>query len=130
LRTLLILIVSVVKQSTYNTSLFELIGIESEIKLAESDMADWAAPRHVKKNLNSALDDVYIKPEPLGVVLIIGTFNYPWAMILQPLVGAIAAGTRIYSYYSLSQHETLCSVVLLPQCKPLTKKQKKMLSET
>ncbi|KAL0174098.1 hypothetical protein M9458_030066, partial [Cirrhinus mrigala] len=59
--------------------------IENDIKLAESNMTDWAAPQPVKKNLNSALDDVYIKPEPLGVVLIIGTWNYPWAMILQPL---------------------------------------------
>lgn len=96
--------------------------------MAESDLVDWAAPQHVKKNLNSAADDVYIKPEPLGVVLIIGPWNYPWATVLQPLVGAIAAGTRIYSYYS--QHETLCSAMLLPQCKPLTKKQKKMLGET
>uniref|UniRef100_A0A673IGZ7 Aldehyde dehydrogenase 3 family, member A1 n=1 Tax=Sinocyclocheilus rhinocerous TaxID=307959 RepID=A0A673IGZ7_9TELE len=55
-------------RNTYNTSLFEMISIENDIKLAESDMADWAAPRPVKKNLNTALDDVYIKPEPLGVV--------------------------------------------------------------
>lgn len=94
----LLFIVTVIKQNTYNTSLFELISIENDIKLAESDVADWAAPRPVKKNLNSALDDVYIKPEPLGVVLIIGTWNYPWAMILQPLVGAIAAGSRIVFY--------------------------------
>uniref|UniRef100_A0A671K1S5 Aldehyde dehydrogenase n=1 Tax=Sinocyclocheilus anshuiensis TaxID=1608454 RepID=A0A671K1S5_9TELE len=53
-------------RNTYNTSLFELISIENDIKLVESNMADWAAPRPVKKNLNSALDDVYIKPEPLG----------------------------------------------------------------
>lgn len=79
----------------HGTSLFELIGIENDIKLAEREMTDWAAPRPVKKNLNSALDDVYVKPEPLGVVLIIGTWNYPWAMIFQPLVGAIAAGNGI-----------------------------------
>uniref|UniRef100_A0A672K465 Aldehyde dehydrogenase domain-containing protein n=1 Tax=Sinocyclocheilus grahami TaxID=75366 RepID=A0A672K465_SINGR len=89
-------------RNTYNTSLFELISIENDIKLAESDMADWAAPRPVKKNLNSALDDVYIKPEPLGVVLIIGTWNYPWAMILQPLVGAIAAGLILLDKILLS----------------------------
>uniref|UniRef100_A0A673IDC5 Aldehyde dehydrogenase 3 family, member A1 n=1 Tax=Sinocyclocheilus rhinocerous TaxID=307959 RepID=A0A673IDC5_9TELE len=45
------------------------VRIENDIKLAESDMADWAAPRPVKKNLNTALDDVYIKPEPLGVFI-------------------------------------------------------------
>uniref|UniRef100_A0A673K2B3 Aldehyde dehydrogenase n=1 Tax=Sinocyclocheilus rhinocerous TaxID=307959 RepID=A0A673K2B3_9TELE len=110
-------------KNTYNTSLFELISIENDIKLAESDMADWAAPQPVKKNLNSALDDVYIKPEPLGVVLIIGTWNYPWAMILQPLVGAIAAGSRIF-VTNYSQHKKLCSAVLLPQCKAFTNRRK------
>uniref|UniRef100_A0A8C6SVA2 Aldehyde dehydrogenase n=1 Tax=Neogobius melanostomus TaxID=47308 RepID=A0A8C6SVA2_9GOBI len=39
------------------------------------------APRPVEKNLLTIADTVYIRPEPLGVVLIIG-----------PLIGAIAAG--------------------------------------
>lgn len=38
---------------------------------------------------------MYIQPEPLGVVLIIGAWNYPWAVTLQPLVAAIAAGTVV-----------------------------------
>lgn len=38
------------------------------------------------------MDEVYVRPEPLGVVLIIGAWNYPLAVTLQPLVGAIAAG--------------------------------------
>ncbi|XP_048017040.1 aldehyde dehydrogenase family 3 member A2 [Megalobrama amblycephala] len=102
-------------RNTYNNSLFELIGIENDIKLAESDMADWAAPQPVKKNLNSALDDVYIKPEPLGVVLIIGTWNYPWAMILQPLVGAIAAGNAaVLKPSELSEHSARLMKELLP----------------
>uniref|UniRef100_A0A8C2BDJ6 Aldehyde dehydrogenase n=1 Tax=Cyprinus carpio TaxID=7962 RepID=A0A8C2BDJ6_CYPCA len=102
-------------RNTYNTSLFELISIENDIKLAESEMADWAAPRPVKKNLNSALDDVYIKPEPLGVVLIIGTWNYPWAMILQPLVGAIAAGNAaVLKPSELSEHSARLMKELLP----------------
>lgn len=55
-------------------------------------MAEWAAPRPVEKNLLTMSDEVYVQPEPLGVVLIIGAWNYPWAVTLQPLVGAIAAG--------------------------------------
>lgn len=31
-------------------------------------------------------------PQPYGVCLIIGTWNYPTAMVLHPLIGAIAAG--------------------------------------
>ena len=68
------------------------MGLEGEIHLAVDKLAQWAAPRPVEKNLLTISDEVYIQPEPLGVVLIIGAWNYPWAVTLQPLVGAIAAG--------------------------------------
>lgn len=60
--------------------------------MALNKLAEWAAPRPVAKNLITILDEVYIRPEPLGVVLVIGAWNYPLAVTLQPLVGAIAAG--------------------------------------
>lgn len=69
-----------------------MIGLEGEINLAVERLADWAAPRPVEKNLLTISDEVFIRPEPLGVVLIIGAWNYPWAVTLQPLIGAIAAG--------------------------------------
>jgi aldehyde dehydrogenase (NAD+) len=34
----------------------------------------------------------WVQPEPLGVALIIGPWNYPFQLLLSPLVGAIAAG--------------------------------------
>ncbi|CAB1342221.1 unnamed protein product [Coregonus sp. 'balchen'] len=46
------------------------------------------------KDLHKAtrMDDCFIRREPLGVVLIIGAWNYPLHLILLPLVAAIAAG--------------------------------------
>jgi acyl-CoA reductase-like NAD-dependent aldehyde dehydrogenase len=38
------------------------------------------------------MDGVLIYNDPYGVVLIIGTWNYPIQLTLLPLVGAIAAG--------------------------------------
>ena len=38
------------------------------------------------------LDDCFVRREPLGVVLIIGPWNYPLQLLLLPMVGAIAAG--------------------------------------
>lgn len=83
-------------QSQYDTPLLELISIENEIKLAIAKLSHWAAPRPVEKNLLTISDEAYIKPEPLGVVLIIGAWNYPWAVTLLPLVGAIAAGREVF----------------------------------
>lgn len=80
-------------QSEVGTQLYETLGLEGEIDLAIRKLKEWAAPRSVEKNLLTLSDTVYIKPEPLGVVLIIGAWNYPWAVTIQPLVGAIAAGT-------------------------------------
>ncbi|KAI5098864.1 fatty aldehyde dehydrogenase isoform X2, partial [Silurus meridionalis] len=78
-------------RSVFNTPLLELIGLENEIKLAVRELSDWTRPQHVQKSLITLTDDVFIKAEPLGVVLIIGAWNYPWSLTLGPLIGAIAA---------------------------------------
>jgi len=48
----------------------------------------------VSSHLLSKTDDAYIKSEPLGVVLVMGTWNYPVQLSLGPVVGAIAAGLK------------------------------------
>uniref|UniRef100_A0A667WZI5 Aldehyde dehydrogenase 3 family member A2 n=1 Tax=Myripristis murdjan TaxID=586833 RepID=A0A667WZI5_9TELE len=85
-----------------------LISLENEIALAIEKLAEWAAPRPVEKNLLTLTDEVYIQPEPLGVVLIIGAWNYPWALTLSPLVGAIAAGNAaVVKPSELSEYSAL-----------------------
>ncbi|KAM9732797.1 aldehyde dehydrogenase, dimeric NADP-preferring-like [Menidia menidia] len=79
-------------KSECGAELFEIVVVEAEIKLAIESVAEWSAPRPVHKSLVTISDEVYVKPEPLGVVLIIGPWNYPLALVLLPLVGAIAAG--------------------------------------
>uniref|UniRef100_A0A8C4S6X7 Aldehyde dehydrogenase n=1 Tax=Erpetoichthys calabaricus TaxID=27687 RepID=A0A8C4S6X7_ERPCA len=63
-----------------------------EIQLALENLEQWAAPRPAEKTLLTISDEVYIQPEPLGVILIIGAWNYPVALVVQPLIGAIASG--------------------------------------
>lgn len=38
------------------------------------------------------LDECFVRREPLGVVLIIGAWNYPLQLLILPMIGAIAAG--------------------------------------
>lgn len=105
-----------INRSQYDTPLLELIGIENEIKLAIEKLAQWAAPRPVEKNLLTISDEVYIQPEPLGVVLIIGAWNYPWALTLIPLIGAIAAGNAaVVKPSELSECSSLLLRALLPR---------------
>uniref|UniRef100_G3PJS3 Aldehyde dehydrogenase n=1 Tax=Gasterosteus aculeatus aculeatus TaxID=481459 RepID=G3PJS3_GASAC len=100
----------------YDTPLLELIGIDTEIKLALEKLAEWAAPRPAERNLLTISDEVYILPQPLGVVLIIGAWNYPWALTLLPLVGAIAAGNAaVVKPSELSEYSSLLLRALLPR---------------
>ncbi|XP_068172780.1 aldehyde dehydrogenase family 3 member A2-like isoform X2 [Antennarius striatus] len=92
------------------------MGLEGEILLALENLSQWAAPRPVEKNLLTVADEVFIQPEPLGVVLIIGAWNYPWAVTLQPLVGAIAAGNAaVMKPSEVSCHSARAMEELLPQ---------------
>lgn len=56
-------------------------------------LPEWAKDEPVEKTPETQQDESYIHSEPLGVVLIIGTWNYPFNLTIQPMVGAIAAGT-------------------------------------
>ena len=70
----------------------ELGFIINEINYALKNLHRWIRPRKAKTNLLNFPSKSYIIHEPLGVVLIIGPWNYPLQLLLTPLVGAIAAG--------------------------------------
>ena len=63
-----------------------------EINTALKNLRSWMQPKPVKTNLLNFPSSSQIIREPLGVVLIIGAWNYPLQLLLVPLVGAIAAG--------------------------------------
>lgn len=50
----------------------------------------WVKPVKVKTQMALLGSKSYIIPEPYGAVLIIGPFNYPFQLLIEPLVGAIA----------------------------------------
>ncbi len=56
------------------------------------ELRGWVRPRPARKTTVALLDRVEVRPEPYGVALIIGAWNYPLHLSLAPLSGAIAAG--------------------------------------
>jgi len=66
--------------------------IFSEIRHARSRMERWSRPRKVPTPPVAQPGRSFIQPDPLGVALIIGAWNYPFQLVLAPLVPAIAAG--------------------------------------
>ncbi|NWI86615.1 AL3A2 dehydrogenase, partial [Pitta sordida] len=94
----------------------EILGVLGELALAMEKLPSWAAPQHVKKNLMTLRDEAYIHYEPLGVVLIIGAWNYPFVLVMQPLIGAIAAGNAVVVKPSeVSENTAKLVADLLPQ---------------
>lgn len=67
----------------------------AEINTAISNLKSWMEPEKVNTNLLNMPSSSRIINEPLGVVLIIGPWNYPFQLLINPLIGAIAAGNCI-----------------------------------
>jgi aldehyde dehydrogenase (NAD+) len=70
---------------------FEIATL-AEINLALKNLKTWAKPQRVQSPIEQFPASAWIQPDPLGVVLIIGPWNYPFQLMMSPLVGAIAAG--------------------------------------
>jgi aldehyde dehydrogenase (NAD+) len=70
---------------------FEIATL-GEIKLALKSLTQWTAPRKAATSIDVFPASAWIQPEPLGIALIIGPWNYPFQLVMSPLVGAIAAG--------------------------------------
>ena len=67
----------------------------AEINHALRHLKTWMAPENMRTNLANLPSSSYILKEPLGVTLIIGPWNYPVQLLLNPLVGALAAGNCV-----------------------------------
>ena len=67
----------------------------SELNAAVKNLYQWMQAEPVETNLLNLPSTSRILKEPLGVVLIIGPWNYPFQLLINPLIGAIAAGNCV-----------------------------------
>lgn len=70
----------------------ELSFIQGEAAYASKHLGRWTAARRVRTPLVGQPGRSTLLPEPLGVGLVIGAWNYPVQGTLGPLIGALAAG--------------------------------------
>ncbi len=75
---------------------FEAYGAEifvlKEINQALKNLRSWTKPKKAAITIEQFPATAYLYPEPLGVVLIISAWNYPFQLMISPLIGALAAG--------------------------------------
>ncbi len=80
------------KEETYVTENgFFLAEINNTIQ----QLNGWMRPASVSTNLLNFPSKSFVLHEPLGVVLIISPWNYPFQLLMTPLIGAIAAGNCV-----------------------------------
>ncbi|WP_424859653.1 MULTISPECIES: aldehyde dehydrogenase family protein [unclassified Tepidimonas] len=82
-------------RSGTETRLLELAPLADEIRHLRRHVARWMRPRPVRVNSLFWPARARIVPQPLGVVGIIGAWNYPVQLTLSPLANALAAGNHV-----------------------------------
>ncbi|KAF3931955.1 Omega-crystallin [Dactylellina cionopaga] len=71
------------------------IWVKNAIIDTLADIDNWVKEEKLSVDLLSKFASPVIRKEPLGVVLIIGAYNYPFQLTVAPMLGAIAAGNCI-----------------------------------
>ena len=79
-------------KSKFETFATELAVLSMDISGALKNLKKWSSKNRVGTNLINFPARGYLVPEPLGVSLIIGAWNYPIQLTLAPLIPCIAAG--------------------------------------
>eukprot|EP00056_Hartaetosiga_gracilis_P000620 m.39258 g.39258 ORF g.39258 m.39258 type:complete len:604 (+) comp10281_c0_seq2:50-1861(+) len=67
----------------------------ADIKTMIKQLSEWTQPEEVGSHILSFPSKQFIQPEPLGLSLVIGTWNYPVQLTLVPVAAAIAAGNTV-----------------------------------
>ena len=90
--------------------------LQNDLIVALANLDEWAKERPVKKQLSTLMDRTVVRPEPYGVVLVMGAWNYPFNLTMGPVHGAIAAGNCVVIKPSeLAEHSANVMAKLVPK---------------
>ncbi|RXM51100.1 aldehyde dehydrogenase [Chryseobacterium sp. CH25] len=79
-------------KSKFDTFTTEISFILNDIDYYLKNLNSLSRPKKVGTNLVNQLGKSKIHSEPLGNILVIGAWNYPYQLSLSPIIAAIAAG--------------------------------------
>jgi len=82
-------------RSRFETILTDIMLVLSEVKFARRHLRQWMRPRRVRTDTFGLPGSSRLLPQPLGVVGILGTWNYPYGTVFAGAAGALAAGNRV-----------------------------------
>lgn len=79
-------------KSKFDTLTTEISFILNDIEYYLKNLKSLSKPKKVRTNLANQFGKSRIHSEPLGNILVIGAWNYPYQLSLSPIVAALAAG--------------------------------------
>jgi aldehyde dehydrogenase (NAD+) len=98
------------------TLISEVVLVYNEAIEALKKIDSWVKPQHPSVDMLNVLDGCQVRSEPLGVILIIGAWNFPLLLTLSPMVGAIAAGnTVVLKPSEISSHTARLLAEIIPK---------------
>lgn len=80
------------RKSSFESYLTEIGFVLSSISQMIKNIDEWMEPETVKTPVHLQPAKSMVIREPYGSVLIIGPFNYPFQLVMEPLIGAMAGG--------------------------------------
>ena len=82
-------------RAAVETRILELFPLMDEIRFVKRNLRRWMQTRSVRANWQFRPSRAKIVYQPLGVVGVIGAWNYPVLLTLSPLANALAAGNHV-----------------------------------
>lgn len=82
-------------RSPFEAWLADIASTTGEAAYAAKNVGKWMKRRHRLLEMSQLPGRGWVEYEPYGTVLIIGAWNFPFALTLGPAVGAIAAGNTM-----------------------------------
>ena len=79
--------------------LSEVAGILPDLTTSRKQLESWMRPRRIRSATLMGVPTV-VDNKPLGVVGIIGPWNFPISLVVQPAASAFAAGNRVMIKFS------------------------------
>jgi aldehyde dehydrogenase (NAD+) len=80
------------RKPAFESCIWEIYLMYGEIDFAIKKLSDWTQSHKIPSNFLTLMNDSRVIYEPKGVCLIIGPWNFPFQLIIGPLISAIAAG--------------------------------------
>ena len=82
-------------KSPFESYATEIGFVLDELRFHLKKLHKWVKPKKVSSSIISFPARSYKTYEPLGTVLIIAPWNYPFQLMMAPLIGAVSAGNTV-----------------------------------